>query len=294
MYAPDRESLTDQNRIPFLPSWVTSARAEAPEYVSFLSGAALLHLHHAISLDEVPMNLVRDRLALRAAEVTVAFAGRHETATELRDAVHFLEPGNLPGPAGEIYLSWQRAVRRPVQANALHKGLGSVSSQLIAQSLAPKGRAPVEHAVSVLEECVSDDSIPVVAALILADAALARSLGWARILPVFALGLTTADLRKRDQSLRLACHQALQVAIIEILRHISECTRGVRDLAAVVPKLRARGAAGAVEVFLTQDAAAASALPLPDRAARRLCDRLTSLGVLRELSGRDSFRLYGV
>jgi hypothetical protein len=33
---------------------------------------------------------------------------------------------------------------------------------------------------------------------------------------------------------------------------------------------------------------------MSDRAARRLCDRLVALGALRELTGRDSFRLYGV
>jgi hypothetical protein len=64
--------------------------------------------------------------------------------------------------------------------------------------------------------------------------------------------------------------------------------------------LRAKGAARAVELFLSQDVltpvALARAMPeiLSERAARRLCERLVDLGVLRELSGRDTFRLYGV
>ena len=33
---------------------------------------------------------------------------------------------------------------------------------------------------------------------------------------------------------------------------------------------------------------------MSDRAARRLCDRLVALGAVRELTGRDTFRLYGV
>jgi hypothetical protein len=63
----------------------------------------------------------------------------------------------------------------------------------------------------------------------------------------------------------------------------------------VAPKLRAKGATRAVDLFLSRDALAPSALDfMSDRAARRLCDRLVSQGAIRELTGRDTFRLYGV
>ena len=80
----------------------------------------------------------------------------------------------------------------------------------------------------------------------------------------------------------------------------STLARAAARLRAAVPRLRAKGAARAVEMFLLQDAltpvALARAMPesLSDRAARRLCERLVALGALRELSGRDTFRLYGV
>jgi hypothetical protein len=54
-----------------------------------------------LGVNEVPHALLRDRLALRAAEACVAFSGRPRAAGELRDAVHLLRPGDLPGPAGE-------------------------------------------------------------------------------------------------------------------------------------------------------------------------------------------------
>lgn len=80
----------------------------------------------------------------------------------------------------------------------------------------------------------------------------------------------------------------------------ADLARRAARLRAVTPKLRAKGAARAVELFLTEDALTPVVLAndvhstLSDRAARRLCDRLVELGALRELTGRDSFRLYGL
>ena len=133
-----------------------------------------------------------------------------------------------------------------------------------------------------------------VPALILADAALAQALGWDQIVPLLAAGLKRADLRKRGEDLRIACHRALTFSAIEAVRLAADLARRAAHLKAVAPKLRAKGAAEAVAMFLTRDAVAPAALPLPDRAARRLCDRLVDLGALRELTGRDTFRLYGV
>jgi hypothetical protein len=92
----------------------------------------------------------------------------------------------------------------------------------------------------------------------------------------------------------LVCHRAVTASAIDAHRLAADLGRRAARLREVAPKLRAKGAAEAVEMFLTRDAVAPSALPLPDRAARRLCDRLVALGAVRELSGRDTFRLYGV
>ena len=131
-------------------------------------------------------------------------------------------------------------------------------------------------------------------ALILADATMAQSLGWDYVVPLLAGGLKRADLRKRGDDLRLACHRAVVASAIEAVRLAADLSRRSVLLKAVAPKLRAKGAGEAVQIFLTQDAVTPAALPLSDRAARRLCDRLVELGVVRELTGRGTFRLYGV
>ena len=70
-------------------------------------------------------------------------------------------------------------------------------------------------------------------------------------------------------------------------------TRRVAHLNAVALKRRAKGAVEAVDMFLAWYAVAPAALTSlnSDRAARRFCDRLMELGAVRELTGRDKFRL---
>lgn len=277
-----------------LPDWITLGRAETPEDVAFLSGAALAALHLVVRQAEAPHALLRDRLALRAAEACVMFSGRQERAAELRDAEHLLRPGDLPGPAGETYLAWRRAVERPVSVKALGRALSTVEPGQIATWLDAGMGGPVTRAAMVLEAVLTDAPRAETKGLILADAALAQALGWGHLVPLLAGGLKRADLRKRGDDLRFACHRAFVSSTIEAVRLAADLARRAAHLKAVAPKLRAKGAGDAVEMFLTRDALAPSALPLPDRAARRLCDRLVDLGAIRELTGRDTFRLYGV
>ena len=288
------DPISDLDTLPRMPAWVTSARAETLEDTAFSSGAALAHLHLVLGRDDVPQALLRDRLALRAAEACVGFSGRMERAGELRDAVHLLRPSDLPGPAGETYLAWRRAVERPVSIKALGRALPALELSQIATWLDAGHGAPVTRAATVLEAVLMEAPRAEVSAFVLADAALAQALGWDHVVPLLATGLKRTDLRKRADDLQLAFHRALISSAVEAARLATDLARRSAHLKAVAPKLRAKGAGDAVEMFLTRDAVAPSALPLPDRAARRLCDRLVDLGAVRELTGRDTFRLYGV
>ena len=87
------------------------------------------------------------------------------------------------------------------------------------------------------------------------------------------------------------CHQHHQRSEMEQHRLLEQILKIVR---------RARVAQNLANLFtrrqlLRRDALAPAALTfMSDRAARRLCDRLVSLGAARELTGRDTFRLYGL
>ncbi len=153
------EHSIDTDTLPRMPAWVTSARPEAFEDVAFLSGAALNHLHLVLGREEVPKALLRDRLALRAAEACVGFSGRLERAPELRDAIHLLRPGDLPGPAGETYLSWRRAAERPVSVKALGRALPAFEPGQIATWLDAGEGAPVKRAALLLYAVLTEAPI---------------------------------------------------------------------------------------------------------------------------------------
>lgn len=282
------------------PDWLTRPAHRLPENAAFLAGAALAGLHALQSHPAVPQALWRARLSLGAAEACVRLEGRREGAAALRDALHFLRPGDHPGPAGAIFEHWTRAVAQPLMLTAGGRTLPGLSAEAVAAALsAGQGGAvgtPVDQAAAVLEAALAGTPRAETAALILADATLARALGWTHLTPLLATGLTSREMRRRGADLQQACHQALATAAGPVARLAADLARRAGKLRAVAPKLRTRGADQALALFQMHDALAPSALTgiMSDRAARRLCDRLVELGAVRELTGRESFRLYGI
>ncbi len=167
---------------------------------------------------------------------------------------------------------------------------------------------PVAQACSwagaVLEEFPRQEAI----ALQCADVALARALGWSHPVPLCAQHLKrTAFLALHDGDplfFQLAFNDAVARGANDATRVAYDLARRADRLRAVAPKLRAKGSIAAVDLFLSEDAVLPSSMLSPrihgtsiemtPRAARRFCDRLVKLGVARELTGRSTFRLYGV
>lgn len=293
---PRAVAIPERLVLPPLPDWIAASSSDTLQDAAFRSGAALAHLTLVAGPGALPQALWRDRLALAAAEVCVGFSGRRDSAGALRDAVHLTRAGDHPGPAGVVLRQWSRAVARPISVAHLAQALDGATPERIALCLDATGANPVDRVAAVIEAVLADAPRAETVALILADAVLAKSLGRDHILPLLALALKPRDLRLRGDDLHLACHKAIVAAARQAVQVAADLERRVAQLQAVAPKLRAKGAARAVGLFLTRDAVAPAALVahMSDRAARRLCDRLVELGAVRELTGRDTFRLYGV
>jgi hypothetical protein len=140
-------------------------------------------------------------------------------------------------------------------------------------------------------------------ALYCADAALANALNWPVPVPLLAgeiLVRRGAGEGRRPKPGEAGWTKAVALAnaraALSALDLALDLSRRAARLMDVSPKLRAKGKSGALEVLLADDAVSA-APPLPglsDRARRRLFERLVSLGAARELTGRKTFRLYGL
>ncbi len=272
--------------LPRMPSWLTRPRPETLEDVALLSGAMLTHLDLVVHHGALPSPLFRDRLSVLSAEACSKLAGRPERAADLRDEVHLARPGDTLGPGGAVLAAWRKHARAPLK--------GSVRG----------GQSPLAAAAVALQTALETDPGNESAALMAADTALAQSLGWSHMLPVLALGVQRRELRHRDRDLRLACARAVVSAGQIVAPLAQDLARRAGRMLTVAPKLRAKGAGAAVSLFLSTDALSptvalspivnGSTTRMSDRAARRLCDRLVGLGLVRELTGRDTFRLYGL
>ncbi|WP_352592276.1 DUF1403 family protein [Mesorhizobium sp. M0633] len=140
----------------------------------------------------------------------------------------------------------------------------------------------------------------------LADLVLAQSLRWPRPLPLImaqAFGPAFRSeggggkrIRSGEKDFERAVCVTLVHAAADACRLAGELSRRAEKLLAVAPKLRAKGAGDVIFLLLNEDAISGSLTPknLSRFAARRLFERLQQLDAARELSGRTSFRLFGL
>lgn len=308
----------DLSTLPKLPAWVTSARAETPETVAFRSGAALTVLDQLVADPRhgMPGKLLANRLALTAATTTSKLERRLAREADIRDAYHLTPPGEARGPDGDLLAFWRDAARIPLTGRDWHatvQGLvGAVFAddvlRLIASGVSrAKSHGPLAGCVDVMRAVLEVDDRAERIACLLSDIVVVRALNWTSVLPVTAQHLTKTmlrDLVAEGQGGELAVQQRILESLEGTIRLACDLASRAAALQAAAPKLRAKGSKAAVDLFLSEDAIGPSTMLSPmiqgttismtDRAARRFCDRLVELGVARELTGRPTFRLYGI
>ncbi|WP_420963358.1 DUF1403 family protein [Brucella sp. IR073] len=292
---------------------------------AFFAGAALQALDGLIRGGPEWTGLWRARMALKAAAVSTSLLGKPEEEGALRDAVCLTRPGEDPGPAGRVLLAWRRlgrhsgAIDGDVLASIaeLFGAKPDIDWKELAGQIDTRGqggRAAPFAAIEAAEHIA--DGFPALTipaelfAFWLADLTLAAGLKWPRPVPLlitqvqksfFREGPNRRRLRIGEAGWRTACLIAYGQAALEAYDFGMDAARRAERLKLIAPKLRAKGAARIVEALLQDDALLPSAWVgvapgqgMTDRAVRRLFERLLTLGAVRELTGRPTFRLYGL
>ncbi|TGU46818.1 DUF1403 family protein [bacterium M00.F.Ca.ET.152.01.1.1] len=296
----------------------------ALEDLALTAGAAIGALDAVVRRQERWAGAWRQRLALAAAAATAKQVGRVEDESALRDAVLLTRPGDFlsVGPAGSMLLAWRRLAGTPAEKLLTAASIGAVLDDL--------GLRRDDEAVSDLADDLRQPSagIGMVGMLTgaftaaekygfarafgcwLADALLAQRLGWAHAVPLLgaeaalgtgvrprrsAAGSVATDIATDPERTKglLAAQARAALRAIDLS---AELERRADRLLAVAPKLRAKAADAVVDKLLSDDAIVASEkiAGMSDRGLRRLFDRLVELGAVRELSGRPTFRIYGL
>ncbi|UXT00451.1 DUF1403 family protein [Agrobacterium tumefaciens] len=302
--------------VPPLPTWASPRAQDLGEAdAAFAVGIALKSLDDLIRSEPAWVGCWRQRLALRCVQSAVQLIGRNEGEAGLRDAVLLTASGDDPGPAGAMVLAFQKlaAKTRPIGSKVLQDlaalidlrsgGLDEIADLFDAALQSPRA-IPFAVADLVDSICAAQPDAEILAWW-LADRLLAERLGWACGVPLlmgerYGAAFKTIGGRGRvrpgEPGFARAVCLALVTATIEALRQANDIGRRAERLLAAAPKVRTKGAVVVIDKLLNEDAvpAAAPGSHLSRWAATRLFERLEGFGAVRELSGRSSFRIFGL
>lgn len=307
--------------VPRVPAWaVPSAPVGGDAEAAYMAGAALSSLDGLVRSGAPWLGAWRQRLALKAAAATVKLLRRTEDEAALRDAWYLRRPGDDPGPAGNVLSAWRSLAGRTVppaaadlRSIAVLLGAGwpdgeedlvaRIGEDLRAGAPAP---LPAPHiAARAGTAAMREDRAAEPLAWWLADLFLSWRMGWSPAIPLLAsqihapvlrIGPDRRRARPSDPAFTRAACLAAAAGAAGACRLAAGMARQAGRLQAVEPKLRSRGAGEVIALLLSDDAVSGSFTSRTTSrwASRRLFERLQQLDAIRELTGRPTFRLYGL
>ena len=301
-----------------IPAWARAGGRAGQGDPLFFAGAALGLLDAFLRRDPPCAGALRSRLALQSAGACAKILRLNADEGALRDLRFAV--GDDPGPAARLLRLWRELASRQPSLDAGRLAAASGLLDLALQD--PNGLAsnlkdcagegdPVSAAAKATAFAFSlFPDAPAAEAEILAlwvfDMVVAIRLRWPRPMPLIATRILDPSLRSDgggrarpgEPAWQNATAGAMALAAASALDLAADLDRRAKTLIAVAPKLRSKPAQRIVDLMLAQDcvspAEAARHAPMTGRAARRLFDRLVTLGAAREFSGRPTFRLYGI
>jgi hypothetical protein len=316
---------TESQTLAPVPAWARRDAPAAETDAAFQAGATLGALDARMRAEARVSAVWRRRLALKAATASAQLIRRGEDEAMLRDAF-FLRQGNAdPGPAGRLLIGWRDLDRglgirsTPLDNDVIARVAGLFGLRVddaltttiagVQEIARAKEAAPVAAARAATHVAEQRPAAELLA-LWLADAVLAARLRWPQPLPLLAGALVQRALRHQpalakagerrprptDETWIARCCAAYALAAAQACDLFDELADRSRQLIGVERRLRAKDAAAVIDKLHDEDAVSPSDRvgTMSDRAMRRLFDRLVSLGAVRELTGRATFRLYGL
>ena len=302
---------------PRVPAWaMPRAAVESDLEAAYVAGSALNSLDNLVRCDAPWLGAWRQRLALKAAAATVKLMRRTEDESALRDTWYLRRPGDAFGPAGNVLLVWRKLAGRSMSPSS--EDLQSVAELLgvnwsdafverfedvadHVRSAAPAPLIAARAAAATMREDPKAEAL----AWWMADLALSWRMGWTHAVPLLATQIHSAVLRTSPDRRRArpdspdyerAICLAAAAGAAEACRLAGGIAQQAERLYEVTPKLRSKGAGDIIALLLSDDAVSGSftSKAMTRWASRRLFERLEQLDAVRELTGRSTFRLYGL
>lgn len=300
-----------------IPVWASDKKTAATEAdAAFLAGSALNSLDSFIKENHAWSGCWRSRLALRCAISANQMLGRDADEAALRDAVLMCRPGDNAGPAGNVLLATRmlkvrmdfistKALQAVTDLFSLKWDSTLADLPVILDEMMQKPQAApfVIAALATKIYAVRPDAE--VLAWWLADWVLAQRLGWELPVPLLLAQRygpafrTTGDRGRvipgEDGFVRAVC-MALVCGAEDVLHVANDIGRRADRMVVSSAKIRTKGGERIIRQLLNEDAVSASApgTDLSRWASSRFFERLEALGGVRELSGRSTFRVYGI